>query len=357
MKSLYFHPKKGILINSTIRSKTLRRHTFKNLIRRLNQGGFSKDFVRKAILPDWWDDACDAQSELMPDVEIRIARFLGLSLSDVKNPEFSLTPTKYESAHLRRVRFIDEDRLAPAIHSALKIGAAVVRNLRNPASFRYSIPSDALTWQRQILKGQTHVTLGMLLENLWGRGIPVVPIEVLPSPNFQGIACIIAERPIILLGQRHDAPGHVAFIIAHEAGHIVAGDCAPGQPVVDEVGEVEDDADMEFDADNFAELVLLGSDVIPDLTGKGYKQIAEQADQIEQETGTDASLIIFKWARQTRDYTTASMAVKALYGGVGARRKLRRYFDQHVNLDDASETDRALLGCVYGDPEIDETPC
>ena len=149
----------------------------------------------------------------MPDVEIRIARFLGLPLADVKNPDFSLTPTKYENAHLRRVRFIDEDRLAPAIHSALKIGAAVVRNLQNPESFQDAIPNAALAWRHQILKSQTNVTLDKLLEDLWGRGIPVVPIEVLPAPNFQGMACIIEDRPIILLGQRHDAPGHVAFII------------------------------------------------------------------------------------------------------------------------------------------------
>jgi hypothetical protein len=323
----------------------------------LNQGGFRKDFVRKAILPEWWNDAFSTQSELMPDVEIRIARFLGLSLADVKNPDFSLTPTKYENAHLRRVRFIDEDRLAPAIHSALKIGAAVVRNLQNPESFQDAIPRAALTWRHQILKSQTKVTLDMLLEDLWGRGIPIVPIEVLPAPNFQGMACIIENRPIILLGQRHDEPGHVAFIIAHEAGHIAAGDCAPGQPVVDEAGEVDDDADMERDADNSAKLVLLGSGSIPDLIDGTYKQIAEQADQIEQDTGADASLIIFNWARQTRNYTRASMAVKALYVSVGARQNLRRHFDHHVNLDAASETDRALLRCVYGDPEINETPC
>lgn len=287
----------------------------------------------------------------MPDVEIRIARFLGLSLAEVKNPDFSLAPNKYENAHLRRIRFVDEDRLAPAIHSALKIGAAVVRNLRNPKSFQNAIPIAALTWRHQILKSQTNVTLDMLLEDLWGRGIPVVPIEVLPAPSFQGMVGIIEDRPIILLGQRHDEPGHVAFIIAHEAYHIAAGDCAPGQPVVDGVDEVDDDADMERDADDFAKLVLLGSDSIPDLTGENYKQIAEQADQIEQDTGADASLLIFNWARQTRDYTAASMAVKALYVSVGARRNLRRHFDQHVNLDAASETDRALLRCVYADPE------
>jgi hypothetical protein len=37
------------------------------------------------------------------------------------------------------------------------------------------------------------------------------------------------------------------------------------------------------------------------------------------------------------------MAVKALYRNFGARRRLREQFAQHVNVADASETDRALL--------------
>ncbi len=342
--------------------KNLRRHTFNSLLRRLKQGGFHKDFVQKAILPEWWNDACGKQSELITEVEIRIARFLELSLDNVKNPDFSFAPSEYENVLLRQVRFADVNRLAPAIHSALKIGEAVVRNLRNVECFQENIPSDALFWRHQILKSRKTVTLDLLLENLWGRGIPVVPINVLPAPAFQGIACMMDDRPVILLGQRHDEPGHVAFIIAHEAGHIAVGDCTPGQPVVDEADKVDDDAvgdaaDMERDADSFASLALLGSETLPELTGENYRQIAEQADQIEQDTGADASLIIFAWAKKTGKYEMATMAVKALYCNVGAMRKLRRYFDHHINLEDASETDRLLLSCVYGDTEINEMPC
>ena len=62
-------------------------------------------------------------------------------------------------------------------------------------------------------------------------------------------------------------------------------------------------------------------------------------------------MILFAWASHTRDYATATMAVKALYRGSGARRQLRRQFDLHVDLDAASESDRALLQCVYGEVE------
>jgi hypothetical protein len=56
----------------------------------------------------------------------------------------------------------------------------------------------------------------------------------------------------------------------------------------------------------------------------------------------------------TGDYTTAAMAVRALYRHVGARRQLREMFDRYVVVSAAAETDRALLRCVYGDPELYE---
>ena len=168
---------------------------------------------------------------------------------------------------------------------------------------------------------------------------------------------MMEHRPVILLGHRHDEPGHVAFIIAHEAGHIAAGDCAPGQPVVDEEGEVEDDADIERGAELYARLALVGCKEVPTVETRDFMQMAKQAAQMERSTGADASLMIFNWATKTLDYATASMAVKALYRDKGARKQLRRHFDQHVDLEEANETDRALLRCVYGDPEIDETPC
>ena len=49
------------------------------------------------------------------------------------------------------------------------------------------------------------------------------------------------------------------------------------------------------------------------------------------------------------------MAVKALYRGSGARQQLRQLFDRHIDLEAATESDRALLRCVYGEPERDET--
>jgi len=158
----------------------------------------------------------------------------------------------------------------------------------------------------------------------------------------------VEGRPVILLGHKHDEPGRVSFLVAHEAGHIAANDCEPDQPVFDEEEAIQDNADIEIRADQYATHVLTGTKSAPQLEGENFKQLASNASQLERTYGADASTILFAWAARTGEYAKASMAVKALYRGTGARRQLREHFIRNVNFDDASESDRALLQCVHG---------
>lgn len=329
------------------------RHTFNTLMSRLSKAGFKRDFVRLSILPDWWDDACEQDSSLLPDIEIRAARFLGSPLADIRDATITLRPPSYPNAHLRRVRDINRDRLEPAIHSALQISCAVVRSLRGSAPPPILPPSEGLEWRREIKHGGDAITLDEILIDLWRRGIPVIPLEILPSPSFQGLACIVEGHSVIVLGHRFDEPGHVAHFIAHEAGHIAAKDCLPDQPVIDEEEGISDTSEMEVKAEKYATRLLIGEDSAPQVNGSDFKELAENASEIERITGADAGAIIFAWASQTGDYRMATMAVKALYRGSGARRLLRKHFDSNVDLNIATESDRALLRCVYGDREQD----
>lgn len=337
-----------------LRRPLLSKSTFKTLFRRLSQAGFKRSFVHSAILPDWWDEECSADVDLLPEIELRVARFLGLPVSVVHDPAAQLNVPSYPEAQLRRVRNVDRDRLTPAIHSALQVAGAVVRSLRSRERTDQALPEDGLAWRRSLKESGGAVTLGDMLGDLWGRGIPVVPLETLPSPNFQGLACIVEGHAAIILGHKHDEPGRAAFVVAHEAAHVALGDCRPDQPIVDEDPSILDDADIEQAADRYARRLLVGGQDIPQLEGKDYKDLARRAAQIESETGADASLILFAWAARRGDYVTATRAVQALYRGVGARRILREHFDHEVDLNLATETDRALLRCVFGDPTWDE---
>lgn len=323
----------------------------------MSKAGFKNDFLRAAILPDWWGDDCLQDPRLLQDLEIRVARFLSRPLAEIKDPNITLAAPTYPGAQLRRVRDVDRDRLGPAIHSAMRIAAAAVRSLRSSVPNAAVPPTDGIAWRNLIQRPRLAVTLHDMAEDLWRRGIPVIPLDVLPTPSFQGLAGIIEGRPVILLGHKHDEPGRVAFVVAHEAGHIAASDCAPNVPVVDEDEEISDDSAIERQADRYANCVLIGDDNIPRIDGADFKELARQASELERSTGADASAVIFGWARRMGSpgsYQTATLAVRALYRGTGARRQLRQLFDHHVDLAIATETDRALLRCVYGEPELHE---
>lgn len=303
-------------------------------------------------MPDWWDESCENDPALLPDIEFRIARFLGLPITMVQNPGHLLAPPSYSGAQLRQGRNIERERLAPAIHSAMQIASAVVRNLEEQAPILNPLPTDGNSWRDQIQTRNTAIKLEDVLADLWKRGIPVVSVEILPEPSFQGFSCIIDGRPVIIIGHKHDIPSRVAFFIAHEAGHIAAGDCTPESPVVDDLEQVQDD-EMEIRAENYAIHLMFGNTTIPTIQGGTANELAEEADNAERLLGVDAGVILFAWARDTGDYAKATMAVKALYEDQGARHLIRENFDRHVDLEGATESDRALLSCVFGDPERD----
>lgn len=324
------------------------RHTANTIFNRLNKAGFKREFVRIAILPDWWDDDCSADPDLTTELELRVSRFLGCSVGSVRDSGLSLSFPTVTAAKLRRVRDIDRDRLGPAIHAALKIGAAVVRSLRQPVKPMGALPSKGIQWRTEIQQGDKHVRLENIVEDLWTRGIPVVPLEFLPTPCFQGLSCVIDGRPLIMLGHKHDEPGRIAFVIAHEAGHVATGDCTAHEPVIDEDESIQDESPMELAADRYALEVMVGSDSIPELKGSNFQELARQAAMLSRTQGIDPCAMIYAWGRRTGNYATVNMALRALYLHQGGRLLLRKYFDRYVDIEGAVETDQLLMRAVFG---------
>src|SRR5450759_3798372 len=142
-------------------------HSFTTLMRRLGRAGFKNDFIRAVILPEWWDQQSARDVALLPDVEIRVARFLGLPIASIRNPEAGLVAPAYEGARLRRIRDVESDRLTAAIHAAIQIAGAVVRSLRERNSAIRVPPRDALAWREEILDGGPALKLGQILEDCW----------------------------------------------------------------------------------------------------------------------------------------------------------------------------------------------
>ncbi|MDP2316298.1 MAG: ImmA/IrrE family metallo-endopeptidase [Pseudomonadota bacterium] len=300
---------------------------------------------------------------MIPEVEFRMARFLGVPLSVVRDAGAALQRPDYPGAQLRQVKDIGRDRVGPAIHLAMRVAEATLRSWRGGPPALDLPPQDPLAWRALLQQEGQVVRLRNLLPDLWRRGIPVIHLDkdAVPEPRFQGMACIVAGRPAVVLAHNLDEPGHLAFVIAHEVGHIAYGDCVEGQPVVDEDDRNPDDAEVERRADLYSARVLLGEGV-PELTRGTHQELAEQASRIEKERVIDAALVIRRWGRlagragDEGAHALAARAVAALGRDKRGKVEIRRAFDQHVDLEAASDADRALLSCLHGDPEQDAAP-
>ena len=338
-------------------SRASRRTGFSTLMQRLSRAGFKRQFVRSVLLPEWWDEACDGDSNLLPEFEVRVARFMGIPLSDVQDSTFSLVPMHSVTAKLRRVRKVDGERLLPAIHTAIKIAESTVRCLKESGVPRPEIPpSSGLEWRADVGSRGESVTLETILRDLWGRGIPVIPLDIVPAPSFQAIACIAGGRPVILIGQKNDEPGRIAFWVAHEVGHIARGHCDSEHLVLDGQEGILDDSDIEVNADKFSVHVLIGENRIPEIKNGDFREIAQESARLATCTGIGAGMIISAWASNTGDHQKAQMALKALYLATGARKALTGHFADNVDLEGAPETDRDLLRCVSGVADSYEAP-
>jgi hypothetical protein len=326
----------------------LPKKSYRELMRRLSTAGFKLGFLREAVLPDWWDSRCETDSKLLPDVEFRISRFLGVPLDTLWEGESIRGPT-YAEARLRHVKSLRRSRLNAAVHAGIRIAEAANRHLRS--SDPPNLPDrDPLVWRQSVLANHTLLDLAAAVNDLWSRGIPPLHVEVLPPPRFQGMACVVEARPVIELGYGHKEPAKLLYHLIHEVAHVALGHCERGAPVVDE-SDVPDEEELELEADRYAVVALTGTESPPEIRGKDAKALALDAYRTESEQRIDAGFLIWRWANATKDYATAEIALEALYRKHGALSLLRSITEANLRLEDASESDRTLLRCLYGDPE------
>ncbi|MBL9039090.1 MAG: hypothetical protein JNG84_11280 [Archangium sp.] len=128
---------------------------------------------------------------------------------------------------------------------------------------------------------------------------------------------------------------------------------------MDESDEVVDRSQMERAADRYAVAAALGDDPPAPPSGAAlthFQRFAVAASVQAKARGIDLGSLLWYWTGRTRDFPMGMLALKAAYKHLGGARAIREKFDEYVDLDSASDSDRALLRCVKGDPEADASP-
>lgn len=322
-------------------------HSYRTLMVRLQDAGFGGPFSQ-VLLPDWWSKECESDVSLLPEIEIAVARLLRLPIATVRNPALALQPNTFPNARLRTKASTTRSGIAASMHAAITVAGAVVRNLTDDEEYE-SIPEDPLVWRKQILakhpKG-TALGLNELVGDLWERRIPVIHLKVVPSPKFQGLACIVNGRPVIILAWNTDASAELLFHCAHEAGHIAKRHVAEDRPVFDETQDSSTDP-IEVEATEYA-LALLNGAKKPSLPSAVFSahQLVRLADEASVKPRIDPGHIILSWGHIHSEWQISRAALRMGGMSKGGKATLDKAFLKHVNVEDASETDRRLLQCV-----------
>jgi hypothetical protein len=285
----------------------------RSLYERLEQAGLDRKFVRKVLLPDWWDDAIAQHPTGYAEARLRIARALGLSLHQLDS-EDPLEET------LGETRFRCKTRRGTEPHSirwtiALAKRAAELTARATPQLYE-PLPETASQIRDAILQQHPWVSLGNLLAYCWQHGIPVIPLKSKPrrSKRVDGLIVRVGERPVIVLACGYRYSARLLFIVAHELGHWARGHLSDQSILAEESIAREGESHEEAEANWFAVELLTGK---PD---KAYwaprsltaAQLAEGARMAGRRDKVDPGVVALNYAWNQGTWEVGMGALKIL---------------------------------------------
>jgi hypothetical protein len=284
-----------------------------SLYARLEQAGLDRKFIRETLLPDWWDDAIAQHPTGYAEARLRIARALGLSLSQLDSGD--LLKSALDETRLRcKTRRGTEPR-SIRWTVALAHSAAELASRATPTPYQ-PLPEIAHQIRDAILQDQPWVSLGNLLAYCWNHGVPVIPLRHKPrkSKKIDGLVVRVGERPVIVLACGYRYSARLLFIVAHELGHWLSGHLSDEPILAEESITREGKNQEEAEANWFAVELLTGK---PD---KAYwaprsltaAQLAEGARMAGRRDKVDPGVVALNYAWNQGTWEVGMGALKIL---------------------------------------------
>lgn len=275
----------------------------------------------KHFVPDWWSDEAAEDDTALLELQVTLARRLNVTLETLQleqpKPEFRSATRRFKTIH-------PEGSTQLAVASAVGHGLALVLAAAcKPEMFQEVV--SAQTLRKLLLENKSAVTLDALCTWLWERGIPVVHITHWPKHLRRPDAmCVrVHTRPVVLVVRKETAPARLAYLVAHEAGHVMSGHLKSDNNavLVDDTLPVDDqgfaeDADERV-ADEYALNVLGGQELRTAAASLGASrtdelQLAVAALKAGKAAKLEAGQVVLAWSRQTKNWKLGALAMKYL---------------------------------------------
>lgn len=269
-----------------------------SLYRRLCDIGFNQHYVQENLLPSWWDDEAATSPTGLYQAMALISRRTGLSLANLRSPEESLRLNS-TACKFKKLASTEEGELDVAQSLSVQVAKLAAGASTKPVT----LPDSADTVRRHILdQGKPWISLGLLASYCWSIGVPVIYVAAFPEnvKVMHGLATVLDNRPVIIIGRRQIRTAWFLFDLAHELGHIICGHIDNNQMLVDEVileGAKSDREERE--ADQFAIDLICGNSqgrIISSTRPYSPASLVVQAKQVGEQKQIDPGHIILNYA-------------------------------------------------------------
>lgn len=292
----------------------------RRLLKQIGAVGYSAGFVRRFV-PDWWTAEVEDQPGAITDLKIRLARRLGLDLSQLLTSD-SVALSMPAAVKFKRSVRVDD---VPVNEPFLAYCSAVAKTIAATMPAFSTLPIVDADEERTQILSDTRInwlSLNAILRRCWtDLGIAVVQIIDRPAhvKGFDAVSFNLNGRFIIVLAKRSSHPAWAAFLLAHELGHIGNGHISDGEALLDDLPDraaasVEPQDEEERIADRYA-LSLLGGSGLTSVQTEGQPNpgsLAEGALEAGKGHRVDPGHLILRYARESGNWEVAQAALNLL---------------------------------------------
>ncbi len=299
------------------------------LYKRLESRGIPRAYLKKVVLPEWFEDSAAETQVGFAQTAAIISRHIGLDLKSLLDesafPVFRdavckfKKPSNHEDGDLELARSI----ATRAAQIALAATAVTFTGLPTAREIRNEILASGAKW----------VDFESLLDFAWSHGIPVLHVSHFPpnAKKMHGMVVSENSNPAIVLCKKSSHAAWLLFILAHEIGHIASGHVAGTSSLVDcKVDKASQDTE-EIEANTFAIEALTGHKEYKCVASGGWpnsEQLALEAQRIGLAKQVDPGHVILNYAHSMEFFPIANAALARIEGADPNKLLLNRMSQQ-----------------------------
>jgi IrrE N-terminal-like domain len=317
------------------------------LYKRLSEVGLPKTYIQKHALPEWWDSELEKDPVAVIEAAGYIAKRLGLDITSVLSPDVPIVFKKRNNPKFKKRQGTDEECLF--IVQGLACRVAEMVTYASKSTFKDTVP-NASEIRRQILKNRPGVDLDGLLQFCWSSGLPVVHFSADLPPNcrkLDGMAAQLNNCPAIVIISRQRSSARLAFILAHELGHIACGHVKNGIIIDEDINEEEQDIE-EIEANDFAIKLLFGERSYQWTQTFDISLLVCFASIKGKKDKIDPGAIISNYGWTKKNWEVAGGALKTIEPQANAPAKINSYLDKNLDWERLDQDSEEYLRLITG---------